>query len=66
MKDISNRAYKAQSAGFDITDMSRAEIRCLFSDLNTISLTHWMNHYSAKEEYEVCQVLKEMIDEANS
>lgn len=37
------------------------ELRNIFSRLNPYLLRRWMDHFIKKEEYEVCQVIKEVM-----
>ena len=40
------------------------ELRTIFRRLNPYLLQRWMDHFVKKEEYEVCQVIKEIMSEA--
>jgi hypothetical protein len=48
----------------NIGTYSNDELRTIFRRLNPYLLQRWMTHFIQKEEYEVCQVIKEVIEEA--
>lgn len=63
MKHTSKASYSREQISFDVSDMSKTELRQMFGDLNVSSLRHWMQHYIHAEKYEVCQVIKEILDD---
>ena len=40
------------------------ELRIIFRRLNPYLLQKWMEHFIKKEQYEVCAVIKDVMDEA--
>jgi hypothetical protein len=47
----------------NIGTYSNDELRTIFRRLNPYLLNRWMSHFIQKEEYEVCQIIKEVIEE---
>ena len=48
----------------NIRHYSPDELRNIFSRLTPYLLQRWMEHFIKKEEYEVCQVIKEVMKES--
>jgi len=46
----------------DISSLNRKEIHELVSDLPVERLKVWLEHYAVKEQYEICGILKEIVD----
>lgn len=44
---------------------SKEELQTIFRRLNPYLLNRWMDHFIRKEEYEVCQVIKEVMAESD-
>ena len=44
-----------------VSTLPDKELRELLSDLSPYILNRWMQHFADKEEYEVCQVIKETL-----
>ena len=62
MKRVSERRNKAEVISFDISGLPENEIHDLFKDLPIKSLKQWLNYYVGKEQYEVCEIIKQYID----
>jgi hypothetical protein len=41
-----------------VSTLPDKELRALLRDLSPIILNRWIQYFSQKEEYEVCQVIK--------
>jgi len=48
----------------NITRYSTEELRSIFRRQNPYLLQRWMNHFIQKEEYEVCIVIKDVMEES--
>lgn len=46
----------------DISSLNKKEIHELVSDLPVKRLKVWLEHYTVKEQYEICSILKEIVD----
>jgi len=62
MKRVGDRRTKAEVISFDISGLPDKEIHDLFRDLPIKSLKQWLNYYVGKEQYEVCEIIKQYID----
>ena len=62
MKRVGERRTKAEVISFDISGLPEKEIHDLFRDLPIKSLKQWLNYYVGKEQYEVCEIIKQYID----
>jgi hypothetical protein len=47
----------------NISHYTDNELRNVFRRLNPFLLNKWLSHFIEKEEYEVCKVIKEVMDE---
>ena len=47
---------------FDISKLEPREIRAMFMAVSARSLDNWIEYYEAREEYEVCVIIKEVRD----
>jgi len=47
----------------NIRHYTENELRNVFRRLNPFLLNKWLSHFITKEEYEVCKVIKEVMDE---
>lgn len=50
---------------FDVSDMSKEEIRKMFEALPIKSLRTWLDYYQKREQYEVCAIIQKIIEEKN-
>lgn len=62
MRKTGEKYSKAEEISFNISSLPATEIRALFEDLPFKSLKRWLNYYVEKEQYEICQIIKEHID----
>jgi len=56
---------KKEVYSFDVSNMTKEEIREMFAVMPIKSLKTWMEYYEKREHYEVCAILQEIIDEKN-
>jgi len=45
----------------NIRRYTAGELRVIFGRLNPYLLNQWMEHFIRKEEYEVCSIIKEVL-----
>ena len=66
MKEIAQLKQFGDELLLDLTPLSRKEIIELLDDLPADRLRIWLKHYSTIEAFEVCGVLKELIDKKSA
>jgi hypothetical protein len=47
----------------NVENYSDNELRNIFRRLNQYQLQRWMEHFVEKEAYEVCSIIKEVMDD---
>jgi hypothetical protein len=50
---------------FDLREMTADEKRVMFMQVSVRSLNNWMEYYRTREEYEICQIIKDVYDYKN-
>ena len=45
-----------------VSTLPDKELRALLRDLSPFILNRWMQYFAQKEQYEVCQVIKEVLN----
>lgn len=51
------------SLSFDLSTMPADEVRAMFRELTPRSLQRWLEFYINKEKYEICQIIREVMQE---
>ncbi|HRO41577.1 MAG TPA: hypothetical protein PL009_01990 [Flavipsychrobacter sp.] len=47
---------------FDLKNMSVDEMKSMFMNVSMRSLGSWLTYYQGKEQYEICQIIKDIYD----
>ncbi len=65
MKQLNTQRLERTILSQQVGNYSEQELRNIFGRLSDPALQQWMDHFIEKEEYEVCQIIKEIINETN-
>ncbi len=65
MKQLHTQQLERTILSQQVNNYSEQELRNIFSRLSGSALQQWMDHFIEKEQYEVCQIIKEIINETN-
>ena len=56
---------KKEVISFDLSDMQPGEIRAMFESMPVKSLRTWMEYYEKREQFEICAIIKDVINNKN-
>lgn len=63
MKALHQQRLERTTLSKDIDNYSKEKLRTIFRRLSPLARSKWLEHFAEKEEYEACQIIKEVIEE---